>query len=285
LELEKKWKRKRGKLSKLCRRSGIRPTNPTNCGPPLLTGSGLPHCRRSATDLRDRVSVPQDGAAGPHCCMGPFIGDTGWRLRGCCCDVGPGFQNCSPRAELASDRNRSRRARRRKSLALTNIWGPWVCLLVRVSFSACHRRLGSSRQGLLPNWIACVPCRSSPRRHGLRRDSLWKLVASHDSRPYIRRPPWGSLDTDLVRILNTARPQSPLPRAFFGWPSQRRGVPPLRLRSAGGCRVQRRGIPLGIVSLLGEFGGRSQLNCSSSSSHCRTSACHRGQHSVGYYLQ
>jgi hypothetical protein len=63
LELEKKWKRKRGKLSKLGRRSGIRPTNPNNRGPPLLTGSGLPHYRHSAADVRD----PRVGASRRSC--------------------------------------------------------------------------------------------------------------------------------------------------------------------------------------------------------------------------
>jgi hypothetical protein len=133
--------------------------------------------------------------------------------------VGPGFWNCSPRAELASDRNRSRRARRRKSLALTDIWGPRVSLLAPVSFSACHRHLGRVVRASSPTESWAFPVDLLRVAMVFAAILSGKLVASRGSRPYIYRPPWGSLNTDCVRILNMARPQSPLPRAFSGLPS------------------------------------------------------------------
>jgi hypothetical protein len=192
-------------------------------GPALSASLDQPHNLLNASSCvtagGTRVSAPQDGAAGPHCCMGPLVGDTGWRLRGCRCDVGPGFWNCSPRAELASDRNRSRRARRRKSLALTDIWGPRVSLLAPVSFSACHRHLGRVVRASSPTESWAFPVDLLRVAMVFAAILSGKLVASRGSRPYIYRPPWGSLNTDCVRILNMARPQSPLPRAFSGLPS------------------------------------------------------------------
>jgi hypothetical protein len=155
--------------------------------------SAHPHSPNPRGPARARASAnppptalgPQDGAAGPHCCMGPLVGDTGWRLRGCRCDVGPGFWNCSPHAELASDRNRSRRARRRKSLALTDIWGPRVSLLAPVTFSACHRRLGRVVRASSPTESWAFPVDLLRVAMVFAAILSRKLVASRGFRPYI----------------------------------------------------------------------------------------------------
>jgi hypothetical protein len=172
-----------------------RALRPTLCAwslspaPALSASLDQPHSLLNASPCvtagGTRVSAPQDGATGPHCCMGPLVGDTGWRLRGCRCDVGPGFWNCSPRAELASDRNRSRRARRRKSLALTDIWGPRVSLLAPVSFSACHRRLGRVVRASSPTESRAFPVDLLRVAMVFAAILSGKLVPSRGSRPYI----------------------------------------------------------------------------------------------------